>query len=177
MVLAPEYLADDTVDDALDAEIRTLLTTCFTKPQDVVFKDHRYFKEPYQHRWVIKNEKGALVAQAGVHDKQIQADGTTYRIAGIGDVCVHPAYRGRGYVRMMLKCIHDWAPRQGFDFAVLFGDPKVYGSSGYVHISNLFRDAEQPGGGTCRKQISAMVRQLSGTPWPGGEVFLPGKSF
>ena len=45
-----EYLSDERVDDALDLEIRGLLTTCFTKPQDVVFKDRRYFREPYPHR-------------------------------------------------------------------------------------------------------------------------------
>ncbi len=28
---------------------------CFTKPQDVVFKDRRYFCEPYPHRWVVRD--------------------------------------------------------------------------------------------------------------------------
>ena len=41
-----EYLPDSSVDDALDEEIRGLLTTCFTKPKDVVFKEQRYFFEP-----------------------------------------------------------------------------------------------------------------------------------
>ena len=56
-----EYLSDNSVDDALDQKIRGLLTTCFTKPQDGVFKDLRYFQEPYPHRWVIRSGKVAII--------------------------------------------------------------------------------------------------------------------
>lgn len=172
-----EYLADDDVDGAQDQKIRTLLTTCFTKPQDVVFKERRYFREPYPHRWVIKDSQGAFIAHVGVHEKHVAAEGKTYRIAGIAEVCVHPGYRGRGYVRTMLRCIHAWLAQQGFDFAVLFGDQKVYSSSGYMHVRNLFHDAEEAGRRSCRRQAPAMVKELSGTPWPGTEAYLPGPTF
>ena len=45
-----EYVPDDTVDDALDRQIRDLLTLCFTNPEDAVFRERRYFAEPYPHR-------------------------------------------------------------------------------------------------------------------------------
>jgi predicted acetyltransferase len=168
-----EYLPDNSVTDSLDHELRGLLTTCFTKPQDVVFRDRRYFREPYPHRWVIRDESDAIVAHIGVHEKQVEAEGRTYCIGGIAEVCVQPIYRGKGYVRMMLKSIHAWLSKHGFAFAILFGDTHVYRSSGYVQITNLFLGGSQRG----RKQMKGMIRDLSGTPWPRGDMHLYGLGF
>ena len=168
-----EYLPDNSVTDSLDHELRGLLTTCFTKPQDVVFRDRRYFREPYPHRWVIRDESNAIVAHIGVHEKQVEAEGRTYCIGGIAEVCVHPIYRGKGYVRMMLKCIHAWLSKHDFAFAVLFGDTLVYRSSGYVQVTNLFLGGSQEGW----KQINGIIRDLSGTPWPRGDVHLSSPGF
>lgn len=173
----PTYLADAAVDDILDGKIRALLTTCFTKPQDEVFKSRRYFREPYPHRWVVEAGRGNSIAHGGVHDKIVKAGGKTYRIAGIAEVCVHPDHRGQGLVRTMLQQIHRWLTRRGFVFAVLFGDPKVYASSGYVSVDNLFHDDIRANGWIRRKKIAAMVKHLSKTPWPSGRVHLPGPAF
>lgn len=173
----PHYLPDAAVDAARDAEIRALLTTCFTKPQDAVFHMRRYFREPYPHRWILEDARGNFIAHVGVHDKTVLAGGQTYRIAGIAEVCVHPEHRGQGHVRRMLRHIHRWLARRGFVFAVLFGDPKVYASSGYADVDNLFFDVAGAAGRTRRKQLAAMVHPLAGTPWPRDEVHLPGSTF
>ena len=168
-----EYLLDSSIDNAGDLEIRGLLTTCFTKPQDVVFKDRRYFLEPYPHRWVIRDRNGVLVAHIGVHEKQIQAEDTMFRVGGICEVCVRPDSRGKGCVRIMLKHIHAWLSEHGFVFAILFGDPLVYGSSGYVEVTNLFNG----GGNKGWLAASGMVRELCEKPWPNGKVYMPGPKF
>ena len=172
-----EYLADSSVNASMDARIRELLTTCFTKPEDVVFKDRRYFREPYPHRWVIRDTQGSIIAHVGVHEKFVEADGRTFRIGGIAEVCVHPEFRGRGLVKTMLASVHDWLIRHEFDFAVLFGDPRVYDSSGYVEVNNLIHDDVTATGERRTSQSPAMVRQLSDTPWPDGQVYLPGPKF
>ena len=172
-----EYLADSSVGAALDAQIRGLLTTCFTKPEDVVFRDRRYFVEPYPNRWVIRDTRGVIIAHVGVHEKAVEADGRTFRIGGIAEVCVHPDFRGRGFVRAMLACVHDWLIRHEFDFAVLFGDPSIYSSSGYVQVNNLVHDDVTSTGEKCTSQSPAMVRLLSDAPWPDGRVYLPGPKF
>lgn len=170
-----QYLPDDRISVAQDYELRELLTTCFRKPQDWIFRERRYFCEPYPHRWVIRDDAGAVVAHIGVHDKRVEAGGRTYRIGGIGEVCVHPRHRKKGYVRLMLQVIHPWMAQHGFDFAVLFGDSRVYGSSGYRVVNNLFKETEP---GKERKPIgAAMIHELSATPWPEGEVILPGLTF
>jgi len=166
-----EYLADSDVDDALDAQIRVLLTTCFTKPQDYVFRRRRYFREPYNHRWIIRLRR-AIIAHVGVHDKYVESEGRRYRIGGIAEVCVHPEFRGRGYVKAMLDCVHGWLTEQRFDFAVLFGKPEIYSSSGYVQVANLVLDDETDSDGG-----NAMVRQLTKTPWPTAPVHLTGPKF
>jgi len=168
-----EYLPDNSVDAALDRELRELLTTCFTNSEDVVFRDRRYFREPYPHRWVIRDRQGDIVAHIGVHEKQVEAKGHTYRIGGIAEVCVHPDHRGKGYVGMMLKCIHQWLAQHGFVFTVLFGNSKVYSSSGYVQANDLFNGGGEEGW----KHATGMIKELSDTPWPDGDVHLPGPGF
>lgn len=172
-----EYLSDTAVDDAMDAKLRALLSTCFTKPQDKVFGTRRYFTEPPAHRWIIRDENGDPVAHVAVHDKRVVSGGRSYRIAGIAEVCVHPKARGLGFVRNILGHIHAWAAGEGFEFAVLFGDPRVYGSSGYREVGNLFHDGMAADGTPVRKQVPAMAHPLGAHPWPSGEVYLPGPVF
>ena len=172
-----EYLADASVDAPLDAQIRGLLTKCFTRPEDVVFKDRRYFREPYPHRWVIRDAQDTIIAHVGVHEKTAETDGRIFRIGGIAEVCVHPDFRGRGLVKKMLVRVHDWLIQHEFDFAVLFGDARVYGSSGYVQVNNLVHDNVTATGEICTSHSPTMVRQLSNIPWPDGQVYLPGPKF
>lgn len=168
-----EYLPDSAIDDATDRELRRLLTACFTKPQDVVFRDRRYFAEPYPHRWVIRDAGGALVAHLGVHEKTIHAAGKSFRIGGIAEVCSHPEYRGKGYVRRMLDAAHPWLLENGFDFAALFGDPRVYSSSGYTNADNVLCE----GADRSWRPVTLMYKPISGAPWPSGPVRLPGPEF
>ena len=166
------YLPDESITDDQDRELRGLLSLCFTKPEDAVFRTQRYFREPYPHRWVIRDERGALVAHVGVHVKEMVAGGRTYRLGGVADVCVHPAHRGQGYVRKILEQVHPWLTARGFDFAVLFGDTHVYGSSGYVNVTNFTHGStDKP------RRVTAMVRALGSTPWPVGDVFVAGPTF
>jgi predicted acetyltransferase len=169
-----QYWADADVDEGLDCEIRELLTTCFRKPEDAVFRERRYFKEPYPHRWMIRDAQGRLVAHIGVHEKRALTGNESLPIAGMAEVCTHPAVRGRGYVRGMLCRIHEWLEQAGpFAFAMLFGDPRVYGSSGYTSVANLVYGGEREGW----TATAAMVRPLSARPWPDGVVRLPGPKF
>ncbi|MBA4388417.1 MAG: GNAT family N-acetyltransferase [Verrucomicrobia bacterium] len=172
-----EYIKDADVDAAMDAEIRVLLTTCFLKPQDVVFKERRYFKEPPAHRWFIRDESGRLAAQVAVHDKTVLSGGRTYRIGGIAEVCVHPDHRGNGYVKKLLDAANEWLARNGFEFSVLFGRQEIYSSSGYAVKNNMYHNIKNETGEVTRKNDTPMVKPLGAMPWPEGEVFLPGPNF
>ncbi len=56
---------------------------------------------------------------------------------------------------------------------MLFGDPRVYRSSGYIPVDNLAHGSDREGW----KPVRALVRPLSATPWPEGAVRLPGPKF
>lgn len=168
-----KYLADESIDDALDQEIRNLLTRCFTKPQDVIFRTQRYFYEPYPHRWIIQNERGALIAHIGVHDKHIETGKSAHRIGGICEVCVHPDHRGKHYVKFMLEKVHTWFLDHEYDYAILFGDPRIYSSSGYLPVDNVIHGDDHEGW----KPTRVLIREVSGKAWPMGKVLLPGAEF
>lgn len=172
-----EYLPDTLVDAAIDQNIRSLLTVCFTGPDDAVFKERRYFREPYQHRWVIRNEQNMIIAHTGVHQKHVESNGTIYHIGGMAEVCVHPEFRGQGFVNIMLNSAHKWLIRHSFDFAVLFGNIKIYKSSGYVQADNLWMDPDPPDPSKPRQRTTALIRELFDTQWPTNEVYLPGPKF
>lgn len=173
------YIADEAVDDALDRELRALLSTCFTKPQDHVFRERRHFNEPPAHRWVIRDDSGSLAAHLAVHDKRLHAtDGRVFRIGGVAEVCVHPAHQGKGHVKHLLAAAHGWMTAQGYVFSVLSGNPLYYASSGYRAAGNLFRDGRDAAGAPIRvKTEGSLVVALSPQPWPEGETCIPGPSF
>jgi predicted N-acetyltransferase YhbS len=105
---------------------------------------------------------------------RMKAGGTTYRVAGICEVCVHPEARGRGLVKLMLATVHAALVAWCHDFALLFGDPAVYGSSGYEEVGNLFYDADGKRG---RTRVPAMAHALTARAWPSTDVDLPGPKF
>lgn len=173
-----EYLLDAGIEPGTDHQIRDLLKTCFTKEEDEVFRRRRYFIEPYPHRWVIRSPDGHLMAHVGVHDKPLQVGTQSLRFGGIAEVCVHPDHRGRGYVKSMLAVVHSWLEAHGFAFAILFGDPQVYESSGYRVVDNIRMsdDPAQPVGP--RHTVTAMIRPLTADlDWPDETVFIPGPKF
>lgn len=167
------YIPDADVDAALDAALRELLSVCFIKPGDEVFRERRYYIDPPKHRWFRTEKNGLLSAHVAAHEKTVVASGQEMTICGIAEVCVHPDYRGRGFVREILKRVHDFMRAQGIAFSALAGDAAVYTSSGYRQIRNLYYEKD----GKRQQFPSAMVCELGETRWPAGEVFLIGNFF
>jgi GNAT superfamily N-acetyltransferase len=171
------FIEDALVSATFDAELRALLSTCFLKPGDEVFRLRRYWREPPQYRWFIRGADGGLIAHTAAHDKTVGVAGECLRIGGIAEVCVHPAHRGCGLVRRILATAHDWLRGRDYPFAMLFGDPRVYASSGYAAVENVVCDEPDPAGTSGRHPVKAMVRPLGARPWPTAEVYLPGPKF
>ncbi|MEX2445234.1 MAG: GNAT family N-acetyltransferase [Alkalispirochaeta sp.] len=191
-----QQIADQDVSDSLDRELRSLLSTCFTRPQDDVFRDRRYWKEPPVHRWIMRDAGGDMIAHVAAHDKTFavfpgagdvsseeHAFPEELRVAGIAEVCVHPAARGMGHVREILGVAHTVLGRMGFHFSALFGNPEVYRSSGYLLVDNLVRFHDDTEGieQTMRfdgRQGGAFLRRsLSRSEWPQGVIDIRGPKF
>ncbi len=183
-----EYLHDNNVTAKQDLQLRELLSICFTKPEDSVFLDRRYFNEIPMHRWIIKDDSGRIIAHTAVHEKEVYINPettrsdtihpVTIRFGGIAEVSVHPDFRGRGYVREMLKDVHRFLTAENFPFAILLGDANIYTSSGYFIVTNIFQNVTDKDGKENRKQVGGtMVKQLGKTTWTEEEVTLPGPVF
>lgn len=171
------YIKDAEVDAELDRKLRQLLSICFSKPGDEVFKSRRYYKEPPVHRWYIGGENDNLIAHTALHEKIVVSSHQKIPIGGIAEVAVHPEFRGRGLVRRLLNEAHDWLRLNHYPFSLLFGNPQVYASSGYVTFSNLLVENKSTAGVIRWEPTEVMVCCLSEMEWPAQPVSLQGPIF
>ena len=167
-------LREDEVDAEEDGRLRALLALCFTELSGL-FLERRYYLEPPEWRWILSDGPGDLVAHAALRERRVRAGTESFVVGGVSEVCVHPDHRGRGYVRRMLDPIHDELRTRGVDFVLLFGDERIYGSSGYRPIDNVFRYWD-PGSlaWVDRTVPSAQVLELFASKWPEGGVDIRG---
>jgi GNAT superfamily N-acetyltransferase len=170
---AIKQIVDDDVDDQLDREIRDLLSTCFVKPGDEVFRERRYFTEMPSRRWLLRSD-GRLVAHVAAHERTIEGG---MRMLGIAEVCVLPTHRGRGLARALLATVHEWGIGAGFDFATLFGRREIYVSSGYqtCPAGVMVRDGGSES--VFRPAGDLLIHRLGVLNWPKRVVDLRGPVF
>jgi predicted N-acetyltransferase YhbS len=173
-----EFIEDAQIDAETDLQLRRLLCCSYGEPASTVFRQRRYYHEPAQYRWVIRDAGGVPVAHVAVHEKAIGTRIGDIKVAAVGELCVHPDHCGRGYVHDMLETAHEWLSTHGFRFALLVGNPDIYRSSGYALVDNVFRYRDgitEPWQET--HFAHGMVRPLSALSWPPGPIDLRGPRF
>ena len=173
-----EYVREPDVPVGLNRELIELISGCFHQPHNAFFKERRYAQEMPLHRYLVRSAEGRLVAHLAVHDKVLSVAGADVRVGGMAEVCVHESARGRGYVRQLLAQAHQGLVENGVEFAFLFGDSNIYGSSGYRAVpatirrlnstSQLFEDTPIR---------AALAKPLAQRAWPEGPVDLRGPLF
>jgi GNAT superfamily N-acetyltransferase len=166
---------DADISEREDHELRRLLLGGF--PYETVLLTRRYIHEAPGHRWLAYTGAGELAAHAGVHDKVISVGGREVRIGGVAEVCVAHHFRGRGLVRRMLEEAHAWMQGEGIPFAMLFGQPRIYGSSGYVVIGNGIVAESSLVHLLNPFKGKPMVHPIGGERWLEGVVDLRGPTF
>lgn len=80
---------------------------------------------------------GKLVARIGIYDRTMLFEGRELRIGAIGGVCTDPEYRGQGFAKQLLEDCTIYMKDNGFDASLLFGDPAIYGKSGWKTLSTF----------------------------------------
>lgn len=118
-----------------------------------------------------------LIAHTALHEKKVETAHQKIPIGGVAEVCVHPEFRGCGFVRSLLKETHNWLSVNHFPFAVLFDSPKVYTSSGYFSVSNLHLQKKSDDGIIKWEPKLTMACRLSEIEWPEEVVYLHGPDF
>lgn len=172
----PRYLPDAAVTADLDQRLRSLLSACFSDP---CFVTRRCCHEMPAHRWVVEDERGELAAHIAVHDKLIGSQSGDIRVLGIAEVCVREDVRGRGLVQELVAAAHAWGRAEGFPYAMLFGRPEVYQSSGYLPIANPIRrfNAGRSEWETSPMDYAVVCPLHEPPPWPDGEIDIRGPLF
>ena len=127
--------------------------------------------------WFVLGRLGCrLVSQVGVVDRTIQVAGQSLAIGGIGGVATHPDFQRRGFAAILLQAAKDEMIRRGgYDFAMLFCDPKkipYYAKNGFRQVHNPIYIHQSVG--RVLFEDHQMVLQLSGKPWPEGDVDVNG---
>jgi predicted acetyltransferase len=170
---------DSAVDATLDAELRALLSSCFSGPASAIFARQRFHYEMPTRRWMVRDQRG-LAAHIAAHDKTFAAGGIAVRSGGIAEVCVRADRRGAGLVRTMLEALHRDLLAEGIGWSTLFGDPRVYGSSGYRATLQPLRYLHVPSGAwRVEARDNFLIARLDdrAPPWPSGELDLRGPDF
>jgi predicted acetyltransferase len=173
-----EYVREPDVSELLDGELREFISSCFPQPQNAFFRDRRYAQEMPRHRYLLRDESGRLLGHLAVHDKLVGVGEADLRVGGMAEMCVHESQRGLGRAKELLSQAHRGLQQQGVAFSLLFGEPELYTSSGYLPLLapvRRFVPAEQAfETGPLRV---ALHRPLTDRPWPEGPIDLRGPMF
>ena len=78
---------------------------------------------------------GRLAARIGIYDRRMFLNGKLLRVGAIGGVCTAPEFRGRGCARDLLEDCTNYMRAHDFDVSLLFGEPAIYGKSGWQTLS------------------------------------------
>ena len=133
----PQLLSESDIDAELDAEIRKLLCACFKKDEQI-FSKTRHWNNCSPSFSLILRDGDRIAAHVAVIDRTISAGLEQIRVAGIGNVCTLPDYRGRNLSGRLLATAMSEAEKRRFDCGLLFCAPelkKVYTRNGWIEIS------------------------------------------
>lgn len=174
-------IPESEMEPATDRSIRDGLCACF--PPDVaVFSKTRAWHGSAPLFSVVVEDDGAVVAHAGVVDRVVKVGEELLRVAGIQNVFVLPAGRGRGLCDRVMEAAMEEAARRGFDAGLLFCVPdleKVYRRVGWrllatreaVRVDDDGREIPLPA-----KNI-AMWLPLGRGDFPEGRIHLQGNDW
>lgn len=164
---------------ATDTALRGLLAECFPHSSRL-FSASRQWRGNVPLFTVVATDKTHVVACAVVIDRTIRIGARPVRVAGVGNVCALPAYRGGGIVdRVLLSAVEEGAGR-GFEWGLLFCRPeimKVYERTGWQScMDRRFVRIDSTTGESV--EISAdhgkMFLRIGYRPLPAGDIDLQG---
>jgi len=136
-----ELFDERQIDPTLDAAIRRGLCTCF--PPDVaVFSHTRAWNGVVPIFTALIRDRDEVVAHAAVIDRTLRVGQRPLRVAGVGNVFVLPAERGRGLAGEVMTQAMAEAARRKFDAGLLFCLPElatVYARVGWQPVDRPVR--------------------------------------
>jgi len=141
MVITSRILLEDDINEELDAGMRQILADCYQGDKEV-FRHRRIFNGHIPAYTVALLDDGVVCGHAAVVDTTIRVGQSTYRVAGLGYLCVAEQSRGHDLGRRMADIAMREAVRLNkFDFGLLYTVgtlPKLYSTLGWKLIDEEF---------------------------------------
>jgi predicted N-acetyltransferase YhbS len=172
-------LDESQIDPATDAALRRTLATCFPH-NETQFSGSRNWRGAVPLFTVVATDKTHIVACAIVIDRTVCIGERPVRVAGVGNVCVLPDYRGGGIVdRILLAAMEEAAGRE-FEWGLLFCRPeimKVYERTGWLScMDRRFVRTDHKTGQVVEipAEHGKMFLRIGYRPLPPGDIDLQG---
>lgn len=86
--------------------------------------------DPVSKSWIVTEDQ-KLKAAVGVYETKSDICGTELRIAGVGNVAVHPYARSKGYMKTLMNMAIDEMIKEKYDYSVLSGLRQRYNYFSY----------------------------------------------
>lgn len=164
----------------LDRAMRRLLCQCF--PADAQsFGATRAWHGCVPAWTVVVLENEEPVACAAVVERAVTCGGVPMTVAGVGNFCVAPPWRGSGLAQGLMERIHAEARARGMDFGLLFCSPGLeglYAALGWSRVGWPITALDERGlPGPLPAGNIGMSVALGNRPWPEGPVDLQGRDW
>jgi predicted N-acetyltransferase YhbS len=129
---------------------------------------------PKEQHVGLQDERGTLVASAGLVVAEVEVEERRFPVVGFGGVLVHAAGRGRGLGQRVVEAALERARMLGPEFAMLFCLPDrvgFYRRLGFSEIEGVVQ-VEQPTGDEPMPLRTMWAALRAGAQWPEGSVAL-----
>lgn len=84
---------------------------------------------------VLENDR--IRSEVGIYYQQQEVCGVRLKVGGIGNVCVHPDARGRGYMQAAMNAVVEEMKHNGTDYSFLDGHRQRYAYFGYEGVGSM----------------------------------------
>lgn len=134
---------------------------------------------PKARHFALRDDRGRLVAAAGIVDVEVELSGERFPVVGLGGVIVNIHHRGQGHARDVVTAAIRHAERLGPEFMLLFCHPDragLYRKFGFAEVESsvTVEQADGPVAMTMRTMWRAL---RPGARWPDGDVAVRGLPF
>lgn len=98
-----------------------------------------FFNSPEVAAHFVISERDILISHALIRRREIEHQGSTYKLLGVGAVMTYPAFRGEGYASRVVEAVTNYILSSDADVGMLFTDTELepfYARWGWVSINH-----------------------------------------
>ncbi len=168
---------DDELSSKERQQIIELITLSFGK-WDQKKRDRRYFTPTYRHLFMY--DGSTLVSYLRIILRKATFNTKELLIGGVGDVCTHPDYRGKGFSTQLVGEGMELLNGAGADIGILQTDvtkgAKQYRASGFIAMNKSYIVSDIKGCLSTRRKESVMIAPIK-TPEMVDQIMYSKKRF